>query len=242
MINEFSKEIFEARMANSVTLHNEGHYEDALTQTRSAYDIAPVGSAESGRAARDIAARLDRLERPEEAAEWANEAFQTHAKRVEDFRYDLDAFRERGASALYLGVLGLREYLRDDTGNQLQPDPQVLSSFRNAWADIRTAKQMRGLGINRWVDQYQINAARRVSMAESLLGNKLRGTILGAGAVGLAFMSESPRLSTSNPNASLKQRLAAKSKAFQGGVAALGVNVLLVVKPALSRRLASKAL
>lgn len=244
MTNEFNSIAFEELMADAVAAHVQGNYETAKDLSLEAYNFAPDSSMEKGRAARDVAARFDRLGYPETAGDFAEEAFDIHCTLVERWRYSPERFRERGASALYLGVLGLRKTFRNKL---VDTEPEVgdnaLSMFRQAWDDIHTAKQLRPLGIDRWIDQYQINAVRRVSMAESLLGSKSRGSVLGAGAVALAFMSESPRLSTSTPDMSLMLRLKAKRNALLGGVAALGVSALSIArKPTLARKVAARVL
>jgi hypothetical protein len=93
-------------------------------------------------------------------------------------------------------------------------------------SDLEHAKSLAPEGINRKVDQYEINAVRRVSIGESLLGNRKKGLKIGIRAVKLAFMSESKRIDTSIPSLSSKGRLKAKSRALAGGVVALGINLL----------------
>lgn len=122
---------------------------------------------------------------------------------------------------------------------------KALSAMRQTWADLQAAKQY-ATGINRKVDQYEVNAARRVSIAEGIAGNRRAGLAIGARAVHLAVWSESPRLDTSTPELTVPQRMKVKAKALLGGVAALSVNIINF--PASERRhkvatrLASKAL
>jgi hypothetical protein len=67
-------------------------------------------------------------------------------------------------------------------------------------------------------------------MAESLVGSRLKGLIIGVIAVGLSLMSESPRIDAHNPVLSREERLRAKRNAFLGGAAAIGVGMLATQK------------
>lgn len=225
----FDRDNFENLMGRAVELHGAGQYEDALAVSTEAYHLAPSNSLEKGRAARDNSARTDRLGRIDEAGQWAQEAFNIHDSLVRTMPIpSREAYRERAVSAMYVGVSGLRKVI----GSWLYGLPATvdedgpLQHMRITWNDIGHAKDQVRRGIDRHVDQYEINAARRVSIAESLVGDRKRGLRIGARAVGLALLSESPRIDTSNPNLSPPQRMRAKIKAFVGGVAAVGVNVL----------------
>ncbi len=99
---------------------------------------------------------------------------------------------------------------------------------------------MEASGINVLFDQYEINAARRVAMTESLLGKRKKGLTLGVKAVALAFMSESPRLDKTDHELSLRQIVQAKIKALKGGIGAVGVSILSLT-PGKRTKLAYKA-
>ncbi|HEY5267729.1 MAG TPA: hypothetical protein VII94_01180 [Candidatus Saccharimonadales bacterium] len=223
---EFDKERFESLMNTAVGCHVRGEYEQALDFGHMAYQVAPGGTTESGRAARDIGARYDRLHKSEDAKNWLGEAFAIHNHIVEDMEDPTrEALRERSVSAMYLGVIGLRRAI-----NLMQHDvpitnPEPIEFMRLTWLDLREAKT-KASGINKRIDQYEINATRRISIAETLLGNKKAGLVLGAFAVKRAFMSESPKLDTSNPELETMDRIRAKNKALIGGLAAIAINVL----------------
>ncbi len=241
---EFNKEQFEAFMNDGVRLHNLGEYEAARGQSLEAYNMAPNNSLEKGRAARDISARYDRLGQNDEAERWANEAYDIHnALVISTEPPNRDAYRERSTSAMYLGVMGLRKVIKARLeGTDAQPN---LTSFvedkmAQSWSDIQTAKRQATSKIDQKVDQYEINVSRRVSMAESLVGHRNIGLQIGAKAVFLAFASESPRISTSNPELSQQDRLRAKAKALAGGIAALSVGILASPKGNRRQQLAYK--
>lgn len=213
-------------MRESVELLHEGNFKDALDANITAYNIAPDNSSEKGRAARDAAARYDRLGNTSEAQIWATEGFAIHNDIVEaDDSPTREAYRERAASALFVGVVGLRSAIHARQSGKAVEDTGFLAYLRSTLADLKAANAQ-AEGINQQVDQYQINAVRRVSMAESLFGKRKSGGMLGLQAVALAFMSESPKLDTANPTLTLRERLSIKKRGILGGIAALGVAVL----------------
>lgn len=59
-------------------------------------------------------------------------------------------------------------------------------------------------GENRKIDQYDINFTDRTGFAEALASNKKISLTLRLRAMWLAFLSESPKIDTSNPNLTAK--------------------------------------
>lgn len=225
---DFDKTRFEELMNDAVAQHAAGRYEDALALSVRAYEIAPPESPEKGRAARDNSARCDRRGNTRAATRWAFEAYSIHDGILTDMgnQPTREAFRERSVSAMYVGVSGMRRTINALREGVVAGDAaDTLRYMRKTWSDLYEARY-RADGINRYVDQYEINAARRVSIAESLIGKRSRGLAIGAKAVGLACMSESPLLDTSNPDISVEQRLNAKKKAFVGGLASVAIGLL----------------
>lgn len=234
---------FEDLMGRAVTLHNQGDYKGALENNLEAYELASDGSIDKGRAARDCAAQYDRMHDTGAAQHWATLAFDIHnqsvlaAQNTEAINTNQAhcALRERAASAMYVGIVGLRKVISNELANGAQ-DPTdkliPLGFVRQSWNDLSSAQILQGA--NPQIDQYQINAIRRVSIAESLHGNRKRALKLGASAVILAFKSESPKLDTATPKLSDKQRYKAKMKALAGGILALTVNGL--ASPKLNKR------
>ncbi|MGH7238645.1 MAG: hypothetical protein ACREHG_01125, partial [Candidatus Saccharimonadales bacterium] len=153
-----------------------------------------------------------------------------------------EALRERSVSAMYVGVNGLRKVIRTMREGQ-QPEQSVglgvLEKMRQTLSDLDRAKTLAS-GVNQKYDQYEINASRRVSLAESLIGDRKKGRAIGMRAVRFAFISESPRLDTSEAGLNTKGRLQAKAKAFIGGVSALGVGTLMTNKLGRRQQLALK--
>ena len=79
-------------------------------------------------------------------------------------------------------------------------------------------------GESRKIDQYDINFTARTGFAEALAGDTKKSLALGARAAWLAFSSQSPKIDTSNPNLTAKERFKAKSRAaFVRGVGAVAV-------------------
>lgn len=78
-------------------------------------------------------------------------------------------------------------------------------------------------GENRKIDQYDINFTDRTGFAEALASNKKISLTLRLRAVRLAFLSESPKIDTSNPNLTTKERFKAKARALMRGVGAVAV-------------------
>lgn len=228
---------FEIAMSQSIQLHNEHNYRDALNASTYAFGMAPEGSSEQGRAARDTSANYERLEKFDAAERWAKRAFDIHNDIVISFLNDdetpsRESYRERSVSAMYLGASSLRGVIESKNEGDYKESFSMaaVNNMVLAWGDIKRAKKLAPKKLDRLIDQYEINLSRRVAMTESLVGKRSLGLAIGAKAVAFAFMSESPKMDTSNPNFSQKQRTQAKLKAFLGGVASFGVG-LLSLKP-----------
>lgn len=226
-------------MSEAVSLHNQGRYEQAIGLRIEAYDLAPADTLEKGRSARDIGAAYDRLGDQTQSRRWAEEAYTLHDQIAlnQEPHPTRDAYRERSVSAMYLGVSGLRRAIRMDQGRSTTMVGSSLNLMRQTKSDLSDAKKQ-AEGINSHVDQYEINAMRRISIAESLYGHRLTGYKLGVRAVRLAFKSESPRLDTATPNLSKEERSKAKIKALVGGAAAVAINILASPKLNWQRKLA----
>ena len=61
------------------------------------------------------------------------------------------------------------------------------------------------------------------AFAEALAGDTKKSLALGARATWLAFSSQSPKIDTSNPNMTAKERFKAKSRALVRGIGAFAV-------------------
>lgn len=237
-MSTFDEAAFETLMRQSTGLQHTGEYKDALAANLEAYKMAPDPSFEKGRAARDAAARLDRLGELQNAELFALEGFAIRSQLL--LGMDIpsrEAQRERAASAMFMGAIGLRKAIHTEINGEDVNNTGFLDYLRNSLEDLKAARAQSD-GINKIVDQYQINATRRVSMAESLFGNRKKGALLGFQAVGFALISESLKLDTANPSLTLKERLPLRKKVLLGGIAALSVNLLASPQENMRRRFA----
>lgn len=240
---EFDKPQFEFYMSQGVNLHNQKQYDQALGFATLAYRIAPEDSSERGRAARDMSARYDRLGMFEDAESSADVAFDIHDRIVEGMNEPTrEALRERSVTAMYVGVGGLRKVIKARLDHQSISSDECRDMMRLTWSDLKDANRQAS-GLSRYIDQYQINAARRVSISESIVGSRKKGLGLALGAIALGFWSQSKMLDRSDPDLSTKKRFEAKAKAVAGGGLALRVNVLaILLETRLALKFADKAL
>ena len=241
-----TNEAFEGLMAQGGQLHAARDYDRALAVRYEAWHLTSGDSLDAGRAARDIAATYDRQRSPDDAHHWSHRALNIHNGLLESVPTVL---RERAASAMYVGSVMLRKAVVDELGgsqdsnNEENPRRDITAVRQNAWSYLRSAMkniELAEKAADIPVDQYRVNITGRASMAESLYGSRTKGLVLGITAVGLAARSESRANPTSGPTLSAAERVKAKGKAFQRGVAALGISVLASPKPNLRRRTALK--
>lgn len=226
-MTEFDPDMFQSLMAQASQAHNIRDFPNAIKYSSQASNIAPSNTLEKGRALRDIGAHYDRLGRYSIAKKYADEAYAIHEQILQGAAQQhpsREVYREHSVSAMYVGIYELRSAIRMKRERNLGEVPEGLASMRKILLDLALAKELAPYGINKKIDQYEINALRRISMAESLYGNKTLGRKQAIRAIGIAALSESVRLDTSNHNISRKERLKAKAKAFIGGLAAIGIS------------------
>ena len=221
---DFDRERFDALMLEGQRLHGDGEHNEALSRRLAAHDIAPEGTLEKGRAARDTAASYDKLGKLGDMGRYALDAYEQHHA----FMRGLDeptreAHRELAASAVYFDNYLIRGAIQ--SGNRVPTD--VSWYARRAWDNLQSAGRLAPQWIDGAFDQYKINSARRISIAEALDGSRWRALMIGATAVALSAMSESPRIDTSNKDLSPYERRRAKRRAFLGGLAAVGVGFVV---------------
>lgn len=234
-------------MKRGVALHAAGEYEDAALVRLEAFDIATPQSTEQGRAARDVAACYDRMGDADQAVNWATVAYGLHDAVVRTYSAPhRPALRERAASAMYVGAIGLRGSIVELQQGLLPSGTMPIDTLRHAQYDIRMARSLAPGQLDRRIDQYGINLARRLSIGETLLGDRSRGLIEGAKALVYAPMYESPWLGTSASELSMQQRFRAKAKAAAGAAAAIALGMVHSRKPGprqqLTLKLASRTL
>lgn len=229
---DFDRMHFESLMAGGVQAQARGHHEEAWAFRTEAYAAAPEGSLESGRAARDISASEDKLGNYDDAIVWADRAYTVHSQLIQNtIGPGREMIRQHAVSAMYVGVHGLRRVISSLREGREPETTNALDRLHETESDLDTARRCFSNGLNRVVDQYDINATRRVSIGETLLGSRKRGISLGLKALALSPLSESKNLDTSDTTMTTGQRLRAKAHAFIGGAAALGVGLLYTSRP-----------
>ncbi|MHB1865289.1 MAG: hypothetical protein ACYCPS_03990 [Candidatus Saccharimonadales bacterium] len=223
---EFNQVEYDRLMSEGVVLHNQQRYDEALTRSRLAYEMAPDGSTQQAAAARDNGARYYRLNNFSYALRWLQEAFDTHdqivKKSPDPTRED---YRQRAVSAMHLSVSGLHEAIRLRAMRGDINTVDDLNLMRLVAQDLKQAR-LRATSVNRWIDQYDTLAARRISVAESLFGKRAKGVGYAVKQILLAAMSESLSLDTSSVNMPKEVRKQTKVKALKGGLAALSISAL----------------
>jgi hypothetical protein len=213
---------FEALMQQGQQAHRQQDFDTALSLRLAAHEVA-ADDMTMGRAARDVAASLDRLNYTESAIEWADRAWELHNNAVETAVPN--ALRERAASAMCCGGLALREAIqKEQAGTGHQPDSmRARFGLKLALNDILGFEENTGLGI----DQYRINITGRAALSEALYGKRRRAISLGTIAVGFAFITESQGVAI--PSATplpASERLKAGIRSAARGVGAITVAAL----------------
>lgn len=249
----FDQEVHSSMMADAIRLHNEGDYQAALDVRQKGFALAPDNSIEQGVWARDQAYTYDRLGEPDEAKYWADKALAIHRRISVQNLYlshseeKRQSYLQRGASRAAVATIGMRAYIEAEKTGRLLDSHPIAEMANAAGRDLVAAAsnahnpQNPNPLINSKFSQYDINFARRGSIINSVLGEKKRGRSLGVRAVKLSFMSESPSMDTSSPGLTRKERMQAKKKAFLGGIAALGVNLLITDRKSRRRDIALAA-
>lgn len=221
----FDKSRFEGMMSQGVKLQAAGDHEAALDIRREAMFFAQTDDTllEHGRAARDMSASYDRMGRPKDALTMASTALSLHKGallRTEGYA----ELREFSASTMQLGSLMLSgailSELEQGSDTASEMGEEALGVLVEA-LDCIHGENEDSIPV---VDQYEVNMMRRVSIAESLYGDKKGGFILGANAVFLGLLSESPSfVQNTEPSLTLLEKMRAKAKGVVGGLGAVGV-------------------
>ena len=206
-----------------------------------AYDLAPNPS-ERARMARDIGNACRHQGDYDEAKKWAAEAVEQHQQLVEETP-NRSTLRELGASTAMLATIEFSQLLRikeaDVTPSEDDKMSAIAQNYRTALDAIIESRQ-HAEGLNRRVDQYEINFTARASFAETLTGNRRRGLTLGARAAYLAGMSESPRLDTTDETIDKKERYKMKTLALVRGLGALAAGVIEPINRNAAKKIARK--
>ena len=212
-------------------------YPLAATLAIMAYNITSDPS-EKARMARDAGNAYRHLGKYEEAEKWLTEAVNQHEALAEQ-EPNRSTLRELGASAAMLATMQLSRIASDETSDTPENNTKTVETFRYGLEKLEDSHEHAD-GLNREIDQYDINFTARASYAETLAGNKKRGLALGIRAVRLAFWSESPRLDTTNTSLSKKERYKTKARALVRGIGALAVGIVAPVNRHAAKTLVRK--
>ena len=214
-INDFSGAIEAALKAI-----REKNFEQAAILASLAYNLAP-NLSEQARAARDLSAAYRHQGDYDKSEKWATEAVEQHKALVKEGE-NRSTLRELGASVATLGTLQLQRIATDPSYDNQENSQRAAENLRKGLRYIEESRK-HAADKNRKIDQYDINSTARTGFAEALAGDTKRSLALGARAVRLAFLSESPKIDTSNPNLSITERFKAKARASVRGVGTVAV-------------------
>ena len=198
----------------------EKDFEQAAILASLAYNLAP-NLSEQARAARDLSAAYRHQGDYDESEKWATEAVEQHKALVEE-EENRSTLRELGASVATLGTLQLQRIVTDPSYDNQENSQRAAENLSKGLRYIEESRE-HAADKNRKIDQYDINFTARTSFAEALAGDTKRSLALGARAVRLAFLSESPKIDTSNPNMAVEERFKAKSRALVRGIGTFAV-------------------
>lgn len=214
----------------------DGSYSLAATLAIMAYNITSDPS-EKARMARDAGSAYTHLGDYEKAEKWLTEAVDQH-KTLAEQEPNRSTLRELGASATMLATMQLSRIANDETDTP-ENNTETVETFRYGLEKLEDSHEHAD-GLNRKIDQYDINFTARASYAETLAGNKKRGLALGVRAVRLAFWSESPQLDTTNTSLSKKERYKTKARALVRGIGALAVGIVAPINRHAAKTLVRK--
>ena len=214
----------------------DGSYSLAATLAIMAYNITSDPS-EKARMARDAGSAYTHLGDYEKAEKWLTEAVDQH-KTLAEHEPNRSTLRELGASATMLATMQLSRIANDETDTP-ENNTETVETFRYGLEKLEDSHEHAD-GLNRKIDQYDINFTARASYAETLAGNKKRGLALGVRAVRLAFWSESPQLDTTNTSLSKKERYKTKARALVRGIGALAVGIVAPINRRAAKTLVRK--
>lgn len=228
---------FKDYSGSAVQATRDGSYSLAATLAIMAHNITSDPS-EKARMARDAGNAYRHLDNYEEAEKWLTEAVDQHETLAEQ-EPNRSTLRELGASAAMLATMQLSRIASDETFDTPENNTETVETFRYGLEKLEDSHEHAD-GLNREIDQYDINFTARASYAETLAGNKKRGLALGVRAVRLAFWSESPQLDTTNTSLSKKERYKTKARALVRGIGALAVGIVAPINRRAAKTLVRK--
>lgn len=217
---------FETLMALGARRQAAGQHETALAARHDAFWLAASeeNTVAQARALRDGStshAKLGQLNLALAGAQ-ASVNLLGHANTVPERR-------ELAASYANLGRVAGLKLIDDETAlGQMAMSYTPASNLATAWGILREVEKEQPRHWPRSIDQYRINLAGRFAAVEALSGGKRRvhAARLGIQAVGLALMSESGLIETSNHNLLPAERF--KTKARHLGIALRSLLVTVI--------------
>ena len=215
----------------------EKGFEQAAILASLAYNLAP-NLSEQARAARDLSAAYRHQGDYDESEKWTTEAVEQHKALVEE-EENRSTLRELGASVATLGTLQLQLIVTDPSYDNQENSQRATENLSKGLRYIEESRK-HATDKDRKIDQYDINFTARTGFAEALAGDTKRSLALGARAVRLAFLSESPKIDTSNPNMAIEERFKAKARALMRGVGAVAVAAVAPFNRELAKSIVKK--
>ena len=143
-------------------------YPLAATLAIMAYNITSDPS-EKARMARDAGNAYRHLDNYEEAEKWLAKAVNQHETLAEQ-EPNRSTLRELGASAAMLATMQLSRIASDEFDTP-KNNTKTVETFRYGLEKLKDSHEHAD-GLNREIDQYDINFTARASYAETLAGNK----------------------------------------------------------------------
>lgn len=215
----------------------EKDFEQAAILASLAYNLAP-NLSEQARAARDLSAAYRHQGDYDESEKWATEAVEQHKALVEE-EENRSTLRELGASVATLGTLQLQLIVTDPSYDNQENSQRATENLSKGLRYIEESRK-HATDKDRKIEQYDINFTARTGFAEALAGDTKRSLALGARAVRLAFLPESPKIDTSNPNMAVEERFKAKARALMRGVGAVAVAAVAPFNRELAKSIVKK--
>ena len=234
-INDFND--FPSVMEAVLKAIREKKFGQAAILASLAHNLAP-NLSEQARAARDLSAAYRHQGDYDESEKWATEAVEQHEALVEEGE-NRSTLRELGASVATLGTLQLQRIVTDPSYDNQENSQRAAKNLSKGLRYIEESRK-HATDKDRKIDQYDINFTARASFAEALAGDTKRSLALGARAMWLAFLSESPKIDTSNPNLTAKERFKAKARALVRGVGEWAVAAVTPANRKLAKSIAKK--
>lgn len=215
--------LFNHKMRRAQELFGQGKFEQSRNLYKSAQSLAP-DDFEATRALRGEAACLDKGGSSEVSFDLAQKVYNKYSELLHTATTEEAEFaarRERAESATFAGKIALREAIDGEINHfpsKVHYQIEALSYLNKAYEELKLVEARSGQ-----IDQYTINLMARLSIANSLFGDKKEASRQALQALKIGFMSESPQLATA-AEISPSYRGLAKLRAVIRGAGSVIVN------------------